>query len=161
MAEKKRPPKDGLPICVAMVPCDQVIMGADGTATVVRIVDTIGVPPERATKGGAIQIGGVYLFMLVKNGDATKDYEVNVGIVDPSGKRSTIGKTEKITPNTPESGRNIVMPIVVVWAGDGLYWYEASVGKSRIARAPVRFVMASPEEFASKLQEIAQQPKLR
>ncbi len=45
-------PSGALPVCIAMVLCDQIIIGSDRTTSAIRIVDTIHFDPGTQYKDG-------------------------------------------------------------------------------------------------------------
>lgn len=147
---RKRTKKSKFPVCVALVICDQVVLGNDGTPTLVRIVDTVGVPAE-IEPGRTVDVRGVSLFLSLKNADAAEDYQATLSIVAPSGDKTVIGTVTVPTTGNPSSGRNVISPVRLPWSGEGLYWYEVAVADTLIARSPVHFVSGSPGDLAKKV----------
>jgi hypothetical protein len=138
-AAKAAKPKANL-ICIAMVLCDQVVIGKDNTATLVRLVDSVSLPPDATPKDGDfIHVGRLTLFICLKPEDSTGGTaEVMVISVDPSGKRAPIGTAIVNVENSPASGVNLTFPTGVCWGGDGLY--------SMIAKTPVLLRIATEAE---------------
>lgn len=159
MAKKAK--KEGLPVCVSLVVCEKVLIGDDRTATIVRIIDTVGITPEiaRTGLGAAVEVGGVSLFISMKNGDATSKYRLNLNVVDPGGNRRSIAHSDVMPRGDPQSGQNVVAPVRIYWAGPGVYWIELAVGNKRIARTPIQVVDATPEEFRKEIEKTQKKHK--
>lgn len=152
---KKTKSKDGLPVCVAIVVCNQVVNGNDGTATLVRIVDTIGIDAETPpNKGDRFEVSSVSLFVSMKNADAKKKYELIFDVLDPSGTRSRIGHAVINPVGNPEAGQQIISPVRVLWGGEGVYWIELTIGESLIGRSPIRLTIATPKQFEEKISKL-------
>ncbi len=144
----------GLPVCVALFLCDKVIIGNDLTATVVRIIDTVGVPPDKKRKpGDKMVVGGVSVFISIKNGESDGDFSLFLECLDPKQKRTRIGRIAYATKGEPHRGGNTVAPFAVRWAGEGVYWYELTTADgSLLGRSPFKLIVGTPSEVQEKLQ---------
>lgn len=150
--DEKRAIVSGLPVCVAMLICDRVIIGIDQTATIVRIVDTVGVPDDPERKVGLpVEIGGVTLFVSVKRGGADGEYPLTLVSRGPNGKRSRIGEMKFLAEGEQQRGANMVGAIRFVWWGEGLYWYELETASRKvIGRTPMKVVSGDPQTVRVK-----------
>jgi hypothetical protein len=143
---EKRDKAKALPVCVAMVLCDQVVVGADRTATVVRIVDTIGVPPDAGHKiGDVVGFTDVALFISLKKGEST-DAETDLVLtsVDRFKKRTPVGRATFRVTGAPENGTNILGHPRFRWAGEGLDWLELTAEGTLLAKTPVKLTTGPP-----------------
>jgi hypothetical protein len=143
----------GVPLCAAMVLCHHVVIGEDKTATLVRLIDTIGLPVEEARKPGEVgEVGGLTLYISLKRGESSGSFSMILESVDPTGKRTKIGRTKYEAKGEPETGANIMGPCRLAWAGEGLYWLELSTeGGKLVARTPVRIYVGEAEELRRKI----------
>ncbi len=163
MAKSKRPIKKGeraarpagLPACVAFVLCDNVIVGNDLTPSLIRLLDTVGVPPDANRKiGDRLEVFGVTLFISVRRGDAEASTRLVVQSVDPAGKRDRIGELRYKDVAQPYRGTNTQAPLLVRWRGEGLYWYElATPDGTVIAKLPFRLIVGTRDEVQKRLQQ--------
>jgi len=83
-------PAHGLPVCIAALFCDQVVVGEDKMLTLVRTLDTINLPPGTSYKlGEPVEFGGsARLVILLKRGDADGRHEFPVTILGRQGDRT-------------------------------------------------------------------------
>jgi len=130
-----------LPICIAMVVCDKVIIGEDKVISAIRIIDVLHLVPQpgKSMPEGIVEFQQVSLLTIIKKAGASGRFDMKIFSVDPLGKRSEIGGAEIDFGNEfPETGRNTSEPLRLNWAGAGLYWIELKIDGRLIARTPLR-----------------------
>lgn len=164
-ATKKESSEQGIPLCPVMAVCNQVVVGDDKVATLVRLVDTVGLSPtEHRTIGEPAEFAGLTLFMAIRRGDSSGKFSLVLSVIDPSGKRTVSGTVNYEALGGPESGTSVTGPLRIVWEGAGLYWIELSTQKKKlIARMPLRLLIGNPDEIKKKIadRDLAATPKAR
>jgi hypothetical protein len=163
VAKQKRPGKKGkrlarargMPICTAMVLCGQVIVGDDKVPTLVRIIDTIGLPPRQdLVPGGIGEVGPLTLFISLRRGDSSGRFSFVLASIGPDKQRTAVGKVEYEAIGEPESGATIMGSVRVAWGGEGLYWLELSTKKGNLlARTPLKIFVGEADEVVRKIAE--------
>jgi hypothetical protein len=142
-----------LPVCMAMVLCDQVILGTDKVFSAIRIVDTVTVPRDESERfEGAVEFSTTRLLVILKRGDATGEFAVGLISTDPSGKRVPVGAAaisrfgEPDDPDDPVGGASINSPARIVWGGEGVYWLELQINGVVVAKTPLRIKIADEKK---------------
>jgi hypothetical protein len=143
MAKKSRPAKkDAMPYVVAFVVCQHVLVEKDDVNSAIRIVDTVTLPAESPLKAGdSILLPGLSMLLILKSGDARGKLEMKLRLVTPESPpvRHEAAAITFSFAEPPESGMNSrVEPLSIVWAGQGLYLFEVTVGDELLARTPLR-----------------------
>jgi hypothetical protein len=139
-----------------MVYCDKVIIGEDKTATLVRVYDTIGIPPGNSPKiGDMIEMRDSTLFVSIKKGNASGKNDLFAVCIDPSLTETPLGLLPYTAVGTAESGANGILPVRIRWAGEGIYWTELRTADGRVvARTPAKIMIGDAtklhEELAKK-----------
>jgi hypothetical protein len=130
------------PLCIAMVVCDQVLIGEDHLVSAIRIVDTITVGPETLPKEpDGIEFPALRLLAMLKKGDSEGPFDLLLECTDPARKTEPIGISEGIAlQGGPEAGTNLIVPLRLSNVMEGLYWLQLRVSNCLIAKAPVRLV---------------------
>jgi hypothetical protein len=151
---KPVPPAEakGTPVCIAALYCNTAVIGEDKTVTIVQTLDTITFGPDLEFKlGEAVEIGGLTrLVVMLKRDNATGRHELPLVFTSPSGETDVIGIiVQDFSENAgPEVGYNLVIPIRIVWRGEGLYWLQIkSTTNKVIARTPLR-LKTTPKRVA-------------
>jgi alkanesulfonate monooxygenase SsuD/methylene tetrahydromethanopterin reductase-like flavin-dependent oxidoreductase (luciferase family) len=154
----KTPPESGkLPTCVAFLLCERVIISTDGTASIIRIVDTVGVPEDPARKkNDYIELGGIQTFVAIKRIDSDP-VDLVVSCIDRRGKRSPVGILKNRPEVTAQGGTNAIAPLRLRWSGEGMYWLELATADGRlVGKTPFQVVSGSPEQVAEKIKKANQ-----
>jgi len=142
----------GLPVCIAMLVCEQVIIAKDNTASAIRIVDTITLPSAAERKQGEGLEFGLHLLIIVKKGDSQGQFDLLLVCTDPNGNKVPVGlAAAQDIQGGPETGTTSISPLRLPWGGEGLYWIELLANNSLIARTPVKVnigTLKSGEESA-------------
>ena len=142
---KPKAPARPLPICVAMVLCNQVITATDHTVSAIRIVDTLKVDGEHKT-GEGIEVGTLQLLTIIKAGNARGKFDFMLTCVDPSEKSEPVGLAPEIKfEGGPTEGYNIAAPVRLQWGGPGTYWFELLADNVVIARTPLAVNIGKPD----------------
>jgi hypothetical protein len=145
-------PASGMPVCIAALFCEQVVIGGDQRLTLVNTLDTINLPPSIHNPGEAIEIAGARLVILLKRADAVGVHELEVSYVSESGDVDPVGLLQPSFPSNdpPETGYNYYAPIRMFWRGSGLYWLQIRHGKKLLAKSALRLRMA-PDPLSGKI----------
>jgi hypothetical protein len=161
VAKKNRPAKTGkrsapdkLPACVAFLLCEKVLPGIDGSVSIIRMIDTIGVPndPNRK-KLDFVELPEIQLFLAIKR-IGTVPMVLELSSVDPHDKRTRLGRLEYAPEKTPEGGTVTSSPVRFRWGGEGIYWLELSTTDGRsVGRTPFRVVSGTQEEVQEKIRK--------
>jgi len=129
------------PLVTAAVFCDDVIIGADGSPTIVRIVDrgTVEVPPLPPGTQPSFRI---HAFFSVKAGDLRGDYEFTITVRRPDGKSSTIPDKWGVHFDGEETGGNLKLQIGLP-AVYGLYWLDLTWKGEVLSSTPFKLSEAA------------------
>ena len=130
-----------MPICLAMVICENVLAERDDVMSAIRIVDTLTVPPRQPGQpniGDICCFGRLQLLTILKNGDATGEFQCQFVCRDPTQKTTPVAVADVVVDGGPEGGQNMAGPALVRWAGEGLYWIELMIGDTLIAKTPLK-----------------------
>jgi hypothetical protein len=144
-AKAKKPAKGKvMPLCIAMLICENILVGKDDVASAIRIIDTLTVPATHQMKVGDLcGFGPLQLLVILKNGDAKGEFQCRLVCRGPDQKATPVARVDFTLEGDPEVGKNIAGPLVVRWSGDGLYWIELMAGDILIAKTPLKI---KPEE---------------
>lgn len=142
--------KKALPELGAFFVCEKTLQEADKVISVIRIVDTLTVPPKATStgrppeKGDIIGFPPLVLFLMLKSGDARGKRQVRLRLVNPSREREGAGAWQITFTKPSHGGHNMLMPLVLKWDKPGLYWFEVWVGDNRLGRTPVMVNVREP-----------------
>jgi hypothetical protein len=148
--EQKPVQNEALPYVIAFVVCERILVEADNITSAIRIIDTITIGVDQTPPVGESAAFTLSMLLILKAGDARGERTLNVRVVTPERPPVTHPVTNwTFTFNDPdESGQNMrIAPLYLIWAGDGLYYFEVVVGGTVLARTPIRvkLVQAAPE----------------
>ena len=133
-------PAESLPVCIAMVICEQVIEAKDNTISAIRIVDTLNLPPTFEHElGEGVEFGQLRLLMVIKKGYSSGKSSLLLTCSGPNVEKEPVGIAPDATfEGGPEAGSNLPVPLRIHWGGEGVYWLELLAGDSLLARTPLK-----------------------
>jgi hypothetical protein len=139
---RKQITKKALPYVTAFLVCEKALMETDHVASAIRIVDILNLASDQNLEVGH---GAVFpmltLLVITKAGEARGERQFTLKLVtpEPGPVKHSVGTWTTNFADPPESGQNLrFTPVGVVWAGEGLYYFEVSVDESVLARTPLR-----------------------
>jgi hypothetical protein len=138
--------KRELPVCVAMLLCESVIVAEDKTVSAIRIIDRIGMlkEPDASDTDGGVEFQGIKLLIMLKADMGSGEYKLLITCTHKeSGNSEPIGL---FAPNFDDktSGANAATPLRIKWHGQGTYWIEASIDNEVIGRTPAYVFIEKP-----------------
>ncbi len=131
------------PLVTAALFCDDVIIGADGSPTIVRIVDrgSIEIPPQ--LPANAEPTFRITAFFAVKSGELRGDHEFTIVVRRPDGKSSALPDKWKVHLDGDETGANLKVTLGLPAALFGLYWLELTWQGEVLSRTPFKLSQVS------------------
>jgi hypothetical protein len=139
--------QDTLPLCTAMLVCEQAIQGKDDVFSAIRIVDTITLQPsDELETNQNVEMPALKLLVMLKQGDANGQFKLLMACTDPNGNKTPIGAAVVNFVGNADSGSNMITPVRIKWTGEGLYWIELTVDHRLIAKTPLRVSFGAESE---------------
>jgi hypothetical protein len=121
--------------------CDQVLTEADGTVSLIRVIDRInirsegsdppkGLPPGRLTTKAVITL---------KSGMARGSFPLLLSLEEPSGQSRTVAELA-VELRGEEHGAAVVADLNVEVTSPGLFWLDVRFGEQQalLTRMPLR-----------------------
>lgn len=129
-----------LPLCAALLICERVLVEQDQVLSAIRIVDQVAVPANvLANANQLIELPSLQAVGMLKQGNARGMRKVLLSAVSPTGDRAPMGMAMvEFIDAPPDRGGNLVAPMQVIMAGEGVYWLELSIDDAVVARTPLR-----------------------
>lgn len=121
--------------------CNLVLKEADGTLTLVRVVDRI----THTVSGAGVPIQmepfdhSLTLVIGLKPGEARGRHNVTLNIEGPDG-ITRPGPTKSVTFDNEDRGVNLIMELRLQFEREGLYWFDILLNEHRLTRVPLRVV---------------------
>jgi hypothetical protein len=130
---------------------EKILSEPDGTVTIVRVVDRIGLQTESINhpENATISLNLTILIGLKAGGFKGKG-TVTIVQVGPAGKNQAIGKAEFTFDGTQSAGYNTQAPCLLKWEGDGQYWYEIFLNDRFLSRIPLQVAQGNLPEPEKK-----------
>jgi hypothetical protein len=132
--------------------CDRVLQEADGTLSAIRIIDRhthVAIGPD-APHDMPPMVLSTWVLIMLKPGDARGRYTVRVRPEAPSGLQLPHLDLPVNFMGVEEQGVNIVLPLQMQLAEEGLYWFDVmwmagdDDGSVLLTRMPLR-VLYQPQ----------------
>lgn len=129
-----------LPVCIALMVCDRVIIDKNDTVSAIRIVDTITLPQSDIPKEyDGIELPALTILAILKKGESEGSFDYNLVCVDPNKNRRSIATAcNAVMTGEPQAGNNINTPLRLSNVIEGLYWIELLANNSLIGRTPFK-----------------------
>jgi len=141
-----------MPYVVAFVICENALIETDNVLSAVRIVDTATfgtdqVPPV----GQSLVLSSLDMVLILKAGDARGERTFRLRLITPEPVEHYSETWTHIFTAPPESGQSMrLRPVSIVWAGEGLYYFEVVAENSVLARTPLHIKLAQAESEAGE-----------
>ena len=143
MAKKKvkRKPVGG-PFLAAAVFCDNILQGADGALSAIRIVDQVNAaissnaPPDIPSESRKLPVA-IWTLLMFKSGSAKGEHEIRLTVHSPSGKRTPGLKQKVVFSDGPSGGANLKLHLGLAIAECGQYIVDVLLDGKRITRMPL------------------------
>jgi hypothetical protein len=120
--------------------CESVLTEADRVASVIRVIDTLYLTPiEDAPKDVVGQVL-LTLYVSLKSGDVKGEYDVELILRAPSGKKAVMPKKWHIAFLGQESGATLTMRAALPVREFGLYWYDVVWEGEVLTSIPIKLV---------------------
>jgi len=150
-AKKKVKPKPvGGPFLAAAVFCDNILTGADGALSAIRIVDRIDAtvpsdaPPNVPSDSKRLPVA-IRALLMFKSGSATGEHDVHLAIHSPSGEKTPGPKTTLMFTDAPTGGANLKLHLGLAIYESGLYIVDILLDGKRITRMPLSISVSRGE----------------
>ena len=150
---KKKP--IGGPFLAAAVFCDNILQGADGALSAIRIVDKVSVavppnaPANTPSESTKLQVA-ISTLLMFKSGSAKGEHEVHLAIHSPSGKRASALKHKLVFGDRPNGGANLKIQLSLAIAEGGLYMVDVLLDGKRVTRMPLDISVTREEDTPSE-----------
>lgn len=141
----------GGPFLQSAVFCDRLLREADGTISLIRLIDQFTLPwlvpaiAESDSDGflGANMVGT--LLIGLKSGDFRGRYVVILEVQDPEG-RPGLSRGYPMPFEGGEKGFNLILPFDIRSSGEGVYWFTVRIEERMLTRVPIRVVYETVRE---------------
>jgi hypothetical protein len=115
--------------------CERVLVEADGIFSLIRLFDTLSVPPEPLMQGEL----NLTLFVVLKSGPAARGpYDLVITVTSPTGRQIEATPHSQIELGGDEQGAAITVQIRMRPDGMGVYWFDVKVEGTAITSVPLR-----------------------
>jgi hypothetical protein len=143
---KKGLEKTALPYATALVVCERVLVESDGVPSAIRIVDAMSVVPDRMPSlGEGIVFTELGLLFIVKAGEARGPRTFSLKLSTPEPVQHELLNWDFTFTDPAEGGQNLrFSPLSMIWAGEGVYYFDVLLGDDRLARTPFRLTFTPP-----------------
>lgn len=133
------------PFVQVAVICATPLTEQQGFLSVIRIQDRIQLagPTDQMRPQ---PLHALWMVIVLKSGELTGKYNLQVVPVTPSGKRLD-GPTMSVLFEGQERGVQLLAPLAVVAEEEGLYWFEIMLEGAVLTQIPLR-VMYQKLQFA-------------
>lgn len=121
------------PIVAAATACDQVIVGKDDVASIIRMVDVYYIRSDAPAEGARIKLR---LFLGMRSGDVVGEHDVGLQFRAASGKPQSVQVTRVSFPGGA-AGANIVVDADIA-AEEGQHWFDVLWYGDVLTSIPVR-----------------------
>lgn len=140
------------PLVQAACICENVLIEPDGVASLIRLVDTYTLqlpdPNELPLLPGVLGLQ-LAAFVALKSGDVVGEFEIELQLTDPDGKRQAIRKWP-VVMNGGEHGATLRLKFALGNPKQGLYWFDVLWNDEALTRIPFRI------KFAKQLDDSAE-----
>lgn len=104
--------------------CENVLKESDNVTSIVRVIDTMYLTAPENIPQGVEPLVQFKVFISLKSGDVTGEYDLDVVLRSPSGKRAGLPQKWHVSFLGGESGATATMNITMPVKEWGLYWYD-------------------------------------
>jgi hypothetical protein len=142
MARSKKQHTGG-PYLAAAVFCENVIQGADGALSAIRIVDRLTIlisadAPEDVPSENKRLTASLWALLSFKTGYSTGSHEVGLVLHSPSGKKQPLEKHQLTLSSEPHGGGNLKINMVIAIKQGGLFWIDVVLDGVVVTRMPLQ-----------------------
>jgi hypothetical protein len=134
---------DAPPLLAAALICERVLQETDNVLSLIRVVDTVTLPPEPVPAKDELVGLPLSVLLLFKTGDARGKRQILVTLVKPSGAKEPAVLVEYDFGSPEEGGHNVHMPVRLKWEQEGLYHFDVVLGGTQLTRIPLRVKFAT------------------
>lgn len=120
--------------------CEKVLTEADGVASLIRLIDRVGVVTGRPGASNELPKALVPVVLAIgfKAGDAKGRYPLRIEIEEPSG-RTAPGPSMDLLFESDDRGNNVFIEMQLD-AIEGLYWFKVHIDDIEKTRVPLRII---------------------
>jgi hypothetical protein len=142
-AGKQERRRDNGPYLDAALICEDLVQEKDFAVSPIRAVNRITVSGIDPSPGDLIQLP-LILFLSFKAGSAIGEHELSVYVTGPSQRRSRLPGLQKpatLAFEGGDTGAVAAFPIYLRYEAAGTYWLDVVLGKKRLSRIPLTFLL--------------------
>lgn len=134
------------PYLMAALICEKVVQEADGTVTIVRIVDRVNVNITANVPGvnvpetmPPVNVSNLTLFLGLKSGQTRGSQTVTIQMERPDGIKAPAQQLSVLFEGD-ERGANVFLNLNITLDMQGLYWFIVSLDGEFLTRVPLRLI---------------------
>jgi hypothetical protein len=143
-----------LPMCQAFVLAEHAA-SENNILTIIRIIDQIEIGNGPPSTEGKLHLVPLNLVAIVKADKAVGSRSIAVDITGPENKTERMTSEEVVFDDAkPESGFNLIRPVVLTWQGFGLYWVALKINDIQIAKTTLRMKDSRPASSAKTTSDV-------
>lgn len=138
--------------------CENVLTEPDKVSSVIRIVDTMYVSLPDGLQLAKGEVGAIQLkvFVSIKSGDVTGEFDLLVVLRGPSGKKAELPSKWHVSLLGGESGATLRIDFVLPVKEFGLYWFDVMWEGEVLTSIPLKLVEGQkPETEAVEKQKVS------
>lgn len=120
--------------------CENVITEADKVTTIVRVIDTVYLTKPEGIPEGVTPAVQLKAFVSLKSGDVKGDYDVDIVLRSPSGKKASLPEKWHVSFKGDQSGATVQLNFALPVTEFGLYWYDVVWEGETLTSIPIKLV---------------------
>ena len=120
--------------------CENVLTESDRVTSIIRLVDTVYLTAPEVVPEGVEPVVQLKAFISLKSGDVTGEYDVDVVLRSPSGKKAPLPQKWHVSLLGNESGAHATLNFQMPVREWGLYWYDVVWEGEVLTSIPFRLV---------------------
>jgi|SRR2546428_10834275 len=120
--------------------CENVLTESDRVASIIRVVDTVYLTAPDGLPAGIEPVVQLKAFISLKSGDVTGEYDIDVVLRSPSGKKAGLPQRWHVSFLGNEAGANATLNFTMPVTEWGLYWYDVIWEGEVLTSIPLKLV---------------------
>ena len=122
--------------------CENVLTEPDKVSSVIRIVDTMYLSLPEGLQLPEGEVGAVQLkvFVSIKSGDVTGEFDIPVILRSPSGKKVELPNKWHVSLHGGENGSTLKIEFILPVKEFGLYWFDVMWEGEALTSLPLKLV---------------------
>jgi hypothetical protein len=120
--------------------CENILTESDRVNSIIRVVDTFYLTRPENLPQGVEPVLQFKAFLSLKSGDVTGEYDIDIVLRSPSGKRAPLPEKWHVSFLGKESGATLTMNLSMPVREWGLYWYDVIWEGEVLTSIPLKLV---------------------